>query len=205
MIYFIDIFLYLLSIYFICGLIFGLYFIFFAATKFDILLKDSKKRVRLLLLPGLAATWPVFIYRIFHVRTYQNGSFSHKKIHIIIWILIILVIPPFIYGSINLLEFKDIQITKVAESSAVHEGAVVAENDIISIRLEGDQLSLSLKNSLKSASSLVYSCDTEGNKLKLVGQLNSYKTYRFRTEPDIKGIIIYDGIKNKTVTKVLFP
>ena len=57
----IDIFLGLLAFYAVFGLLFGLYFLFIGATKIDPLLADSKKGVRVLLFPGVIATWPLFI------------------------------------------------------------------------------------------------------------------------------------------------
>lgn len=205
MIFLIDSFLYTLSIYFICGLIFGCYVIFFAAAKTDGNLIESKKRVRLLLLPGLVATWPFFMYRVFNKNGSQNATLSLKKIHVISWFLIILIIPQFIYRSTKSLEFTDTQLKERTEITPIKKGTVSAENEIIALILKNNQLSLSVKKSLKSASSLVYSCDKEGNKLNLLGQLNSNTNYSFATESNIKGVVIYDSIKNKTITKLLFP
>jgi len=56
----IDLFLYFLNFYFICGLSFGVYFIIYGASKIDPLLAETKKRVRFLLIPGIVATWPIF-------------------------------------------------------------------------------------------------------------------------------------------------
>ena len=60
----IRIFLGALACYVTCGVLFGLYFLFFGAVKIDPLLKESKKAVRLLLLPGIIATWPIFIRKL---------------------------------------------------------------------------------------------------------------------------------------------
>lgn len=57
-------FLILLEIYFLAGLVFGLFFIF-SAKRIDPLLGDSKKVVRILLFPGVVATWPFLIKRLF--------------------------------------------------------------------------------------------------------------------------------------------
>lgn len=61
----IDIFLGFLAFYVAFGLLFGLYFLFIGATKIDPLLADSKKGVRILLFPGVIATWPLFIKKVF--------------------------------------------------------------------------------------------------------------------------------------------
>jgi len=65
----INIFLTLLAIYFAIGLLFGLFFLFKSAPKIDPLLADSKKKVRFLLLPGVIATWPMFIAKAFKSKT----------------------------------------------------------------------------------------------------------------------------------------
>lgn len=61
----INIFLGFLAIYALLGLLFGLYFLFVGATKIDPLLGDSKKGVRVLLFPGVIATWPLFVKKAF--------------------------------------------------------------------------------------------------------------------------------------------
>lgn len=61
----ITIFLYFLEIYFLIGLLFGFYFLFKGATKIDPLLANSKKKVRLLLVPGVIAAWPFLISKAF--------------------------------------------------------------------------------------------------------------------------------------------
>ena len=61
----ITIFLAILGIYFAVGFFFGLYFLFNGATKIDPLMADTKKRVRVLLFPGIIATWPFLIGKIF--------------------------------------------------------------------------------------------------------------------------------------------
>jgi len=57
----ITILLSVLGIYVAIGFLFGLYFLFIGATKIDPLLADSKKKVRLLLVSGVIATWPFLI------------------------------------------------------------------------------------------------------------------------------------------------
>lgn len=65
----ITLFLLILGIYFVLGLLFGLYFIFLGANKIDPLMKETKKNVRILLLPGIVATWPFFIKKMFNSKT----------------------------------------------------------------------------------------------------------------------------------------
>ena len=65
----INIFLGILTTYFGLGLIFGLYFLFWGAKKIDPLMHNTKKKVRVLLLPGVIATWPFLIGRLFKSKT----------------------------------------------------------------------------------------------------------------------------------------
>lgn len=65
----INIFLTLLAIYFAIGFLFGLYFLFKGATKIDPLMQDTKKKVRFLLLPGVIASWPFLIVKLFKSKT----------------------------------------------------------------------------------------------------------------------------------------
>ncbi len=61
----IDLFLLILGVYAALGLLFSIFFVFVGGTKIDPLLKDSKKRVRILLLPGVIAIWPFLIGKLF--------------------------------------------------------------------------------------------------------------------------------------------
>ncbi|MFT4851113.1 MAG: putative membrane protein [Sediminicola sp.] len=65
----INILLTIMGIYFFIGLIFGLYFIFKGATKIDPLMQNTKKKVRILLFPGVIATWPFLILKLFKSKT----------------------------------------------------------------------------------------------------------------------------------------
>jgi hypothetical protein len=69
MIIIINIFLIILAVYFTIGVLFGLYFIFKGATKIDPLMADTKKKVRVLLFPGIIVTWPLLISRAFKSKT----------------------------------------------------------------------------------------------------------------------------------------
>lgn len=61
----IDIFLSILAIYFSLGLLFGLFFLFKGAPKIDPILANSKKKIRVLLLPGVIAVWPLLIKKAY--------------------------------------------------------------------------------------------------------------------------------------------
>ena len=65
----INIILAVLGMYFLIGILFGLYFLFKGATKIDPLMKDTKKKVRILLFPGVVATWPFLIKWLFKSKS----------------------------------------------------------------------------------------------------------------------------------------
>ncbi len=65
----ISIFLGVLGSYFLVGVLFGLYFVFIGAAKLDPQLRSSKKSVRVLLFPGVVATWPLLLAKLFNATT----------------------------------------------------------------------------------------------------------------------------------------
>ncbi len=69
MIVIINIFLIILGVYFLIGILFGLFFLFKSAIKIDPLMHNTKKKVRFLLLPGVIATWPFLIGKLFKYKT----------------------------------------------------------------------------------------------------------------------------------------
>lgn len=65
----INIFVTLLGVYVLIGFLFGLYFLFKGATKVDPLMKDTNKKVRVLLFPGVVATWPFLMRKLLKTKT----------------------------------------------------------------------------------------------------------------------------------------
>lgn len=66
----INIFLTILTAYLALGLLFSIYFVFAGANKIDPLMQITKKKVLLLILPGVIATWPVLLRKM--IRTKVN-------------------------------------------------------------------------------------------------------------------------------------
>ena len=56
-----EIFVYTFYAYLVIGLLFGLWFIFNGVQKVDAGMKDVKWILRLMLLPGSIALWPVML------------------------------------------------------------------------------------------------------------------------------------------------
>jgi len=65
----INIFLTILGVYFFVGFLFALYFIFKGAPKIDPIMLNTKKKVRVLLFPGIVATWPFLMGKLFKSKT----------------------------------------------------------------------------------------------------------------------------------------
>ena len=65
----ISIFLLLLGLYFALGIAFAFYVVFLGATKLDPLMKETKKVVRVLLFPGIMATWPLLLAKLLKSQT----------------------------------------------------------------------------------------------------------------------------------------
>ncbi|QTN38711.1 hypothetical protein HZ996_05945 [Cryomorphaceae bacterium] len=59
----IEIFLDFLAAYAAIGFVFALFIVFFGASRLDAQLANSPKGVRVLLFPGILATWPVLLMR----------------------------------------------------------------------------------------------------------------------------------------------
>ena len=64
----INIVLGILGIYFLIGFLFGIFFLA-KAPKIDPLMADTKKKVRVLLFPGVIATWPFLMSKLFKSKT----------------------------------------------------------------------------------------------------------------------------------------
>jgi len=197
----IELFLYLLSLYLIFGVAFGVYFIIYGASKIDPILAETRKRVRILLIPGIIAVWPVFFYHLFRNKPTRIATLGLKRTHLIIWSLLIFIVSSFIYKSLEQTDFT--KKNNLIEKFVKNESYI--ENDLIAISKDSNTLFIKLKKPIKSASSLVYTCDVQGNKILLLGQVDRNKAYNFKIEDDIQGVLIFDSIKTKTITKLLFP
>ena len=66
---FISVFLAVMASYFAIGLLFSIYFFLNGAKKIDPGIRASKWQVRLLLIPGVIATWPLLLRKLLKVNT----------------------------------------------------------------------------------------------------------------------------------------
>lgn len=126
-----------------------------------------------------------------------------RKAHKYIWLLLVIVVPTLIVFAIKNLEFFPSENNAAATFSASKDTALTSkENAIIKVSVFENSIEIILKTTLKSASSIVYSLDANGNKSKSIGQLTTAGIYTFKTDAMPKGILIIDELKNIELTKL---
>ena len=132
-----------------------------------------------------------------------------RKAHKYIWLLIAISIPILISFSIKNLDVFSSKSDLVSEVESNKRNVIkVAENNLIKVSLIKkdaiNSIEVILKSTLKNPSSLVYELKKNNEKGELIGQLTTIGIYNFNTKESINGIIIYDDIKEKVITKILF-
>ncbi len=130
---------------------------------------------------------------------------SQRKVHRIIWMSVAIVVPLFILFSIKDLHFKTAEKKSSPVETASEELVLkTAENEFIKTILYEDHVEIILKSPLKNASSIVYTADTTGKPLKIIGQITASGIYNFDIQSAPEGIALYDGIRKTEITKILF-
>ncbi|MEM1337326.1 MAG: hypothetical protein AAF634_07425 [Bacteroidota bacterium] len=117
---------------------------------------------------------------------------TQRRMHLVIWILIAVVLP-----VVMLLAVKDLHVLDTA-------GNTVAEIAPLSVSRRGRSVTVQVDTPLKSAASIVYEMDADGNKGSVLGQLKGRGNYTFLISPKTKGIYIIDAIKNVELLKIEF-
>ena len=126
-----------------------------------------------------------------------------RKIHKLSWLLIAVVGVVFLFFTISELNFdsqKETQ-TQLTEESL---SSTVTENEWVQITLSADRLKVVLKKTLKASSSVVYALDESGERGNGLGQVSTVGIYQFPVDGAVKGILIYDPIKEVELTKLEF-
>jgi hypothetical protein len=124
--------------------------------------------------------------------------------------VLILVIPIMIYFSIKDLQyFPKHDHALISNKFPVSERIKFAEDEFIKAALyglgsENVQLEITLKNPLKHPIVAVHILDENYTKGDFIGLLNSASKYYFPAYPSIKGILLYDTIKDEVITKLEF-
>jgi len=132
-----------------------------------------------------------------------------RKAHKFIWLLIIIGIPTLILFSIKDLELFSSKNISLSEIEATKSNVIkVAENDLVKASLIKKDSSITieviLKSTLKNPSSLVYELNKNDGKGKIIGQVTTVGIYSFKTQDSLNGIVIYDALKEKLISKLEF-
>ncbi|WP_435624885.1 hypothetical protein [Flagellimonas sp.] len=130
-----------------------------------------------------------------------------RKRHKWIWMVLTPVLAILLFLSARNLDFfpasETIPIGK-AEGNIVKE----TENDEIKAILSNTSrqylLNIWVKTPLKSTSSVVYEINVNGEKGRVLGQLEGEGSYVFPSRSMIKGFVVMDEIKNQQILKLEF-
>jgi hypothetical protein len=134
---------------------------------------------------------------------------GQRKAHKYIWLLIAIGIPILILFSIKDLDVFSSNNMSSSEIKATKSNVIkVAENDLIKVSLikidSTNSIEVILKSTLKNASSLVYELQKNNKKGKLIGQLTTVGIYNFQIKQSLKGIVVYDALKETLISKIEF-
>jgi hypothetical protein len=134
---------------------------------------------------------------------------GQRKAHKYIWLLIAIGIPILILFSIKDLDVFSSNNMSSSEIKATKSNVIkVAENDLIKVSLikidSTNSIEVILKSTLKNASSLVYELQKNNKKGKLIGQLTTVGIYNFQIKQALKGIVVYDALKETLISKIEF-
>ncbi len=128
-----------------------------------------------------------------------------RKTHQFAWILIAITVPVLIFFSIkNLAVFGTKKAQPVVVETPKSNPIKVIENDQIKTSLFDNSVEVIVKSTLKTSSSVVYTINEKGEKEKSLGQVTTVGIYNFTLDTTIKGIVIFDEIKEIEITKLLF-
>lgn len=132
-----------------------------------------------------------------------------RKAHKYIWLLLLIIVPVLMFFSIKNLnystpqnntgtsfEFGNYNILMTDENNLLKAVAVKAEQAI--------KLDFEIKTPFKSASSEVYELNENKEKGKYLGIITSAKIYSFELNTNATGILIYDSLKKREITKLIF-
>jgi len=115
---------------------------------------------------------------------------SQRKAHKVIWIVLAISLVAFLFLSIGKLDLS-------APSKTLPKQQVVAT-------LKNNTVMITVREPLKSASSLVYELTVDGATGTVLGQINTIGSYTFKVPNGTKGIVIIDKIKNNQLFKTTF-
>lgn len=93
--------IYLFYAYWLVGLVFGIWFVFRGAYRLDANLQGTGWGLRLMLLPGAAALWPVLLRRLFGRPDLAYTDW--KRRHVRVWMALAIVLPVLYVAAIQVI------------------------------------------------------------------------------------------------------
>ncbi len=132
-----------------------------------------------------------------------------RKTHKFVWLVLAVIVPVLIIFSIKDLDvFVSNENDSLQFESAKSDVINTAENELIKASIVNIQnsyeLEIILKSALKNPSSILYSLDEKEEKETVIGQIFSPGIYRYNIEKQLKGVMLFDAIKNERITKLIF-
>lgn len=131
-----------------------------------------------------------------------------RKAHRYVWIVLAILIPILIGFSIKDLSIfstqDHIEIMSINDSKTILK---TGENELLKVSIvEQDSMTsieVILKKPLKHPSSSVFTTKNDERE-HFIGQLYAVGIYNFKVTTIPKGIIVFDAIKETTITKIMF-
>ncbi len=128
-----------------------------------------------------------------------------RKAHTFIWLFSVITVPLvmiFAVKDLDTLASKKLQ--KPYGELSKQKQLDVFENTLIKATLYETDIEIILKSSLKNASSVVYELNSEGEKSTIIGQLSTAGVYTFSIHKLPNKLVIYDDLKQTSITKITF-
>lgn len=131
-----------------------------------------------------------------------------RKWHLFTWIGIVITIPILMILSIKWVPEFPLEAT--LEKKSIQRGAVIksSENEFLKLTLKqtkiGYNIEINVIKPLKTPSAGLYTMNENNSKGRFIGQITAKGIYSFPADKNIKGIIIFDTIKEKEITKIQF-
>ena len=129
---------------------------------------------------------------------------TQRKVHKYVWMVLVIVVPLIIVMSIKDLDITSIRTQKTSETAMQTGKGSVYQNEIFKVNLYEESLDLVLKQPVKSTSIAVYGLDSNLVRDVILGQLSTEGTYRFTLKDRPAGVLLFDGLKNTEISKLLF-
>lgn len=130
---------------------------------------------------------------------------GQRKAHKVLWLLLVIIIPTIIVFAVKDLDIFNLVENEFADiESSKKKVLKSSENELIKVSLYENSIEIILKSALKNSSSVVYGLDDNEKKGQLIGQISNVGIYSFKTSKQLKGIVVFDVLKETEITKLIF-